>query len=173
MRYWIFVFMALLAVGCGERSEIDVAERDQKRREEFQKKEEELQQRKMLLAKQQEEMEKEEIRKREAKEELQKIKNSFSQADIDEIRELDRRIKVSEALIDQHLSPSVVFDALDEPPVVTLDNPHMSHFQQPQPHGHRAIFIAIMKISTKIIATCIVDMLFFERSALLTLLYFG
>lgn len=47
------------------------------------------------------------------KQELQDIKNSFSQSDIETLRELDRRISVSRTLIDTHLSPSVVFDALE------------------------------------------------------------
>lgn len=47
------------------------------------------------------------------KKELQDIKNSFSQGDIEALRELDRRINVSRALLDTHLSPSVVFDALE------------------------------------------------------------
>ena len=47
------------------------------------------------------------------KQELQQIKNSFSQDDINTLRELDRRIKVSQALLDAHLSPSVLFDALE------------------------------------------------------------
>lgn len=47
------------------------------------------------------------------KQELQDIKNSFSQSDIESLLELDRRINVSRALLDAHLSPSVVFDALE------------------------------------------------------------
>lgn len=47
------------------------------------------------------------------KQALQDIKNSFSQGDIEALRELDRRINVSSALLDAHLSPSVVFEALE------------------------------------------------------------
>lgn len=47
------------------------------------------------------------------KAELQAIKTSFSQSDIENLRELDRRINVANALLDQHLSPSVVFDMLE------------------------------------------------------------
>lgn len=47
------------------------------------------------------------------KQELQEIKSSFSQSDIEALRELDRRINVSQALLDAHFSPSVVFDALE------------------------------------------------------------
>jgi hypothetical protein len=47
------------------------------------------------------------------KQELQNLKNSFSQADIEALRELDRRISVSRAIMDKHLSPSVLFDALE------------------------------------------------------------
>ncbi len=45
--------------------------------------------------------------------ELKTLKDAFNQGDIAAIRELDRRIKVSKALLDTHLSPSVVFDALE------------------------------------------------------------
>ncbi len=44
---------------------------------------------------------------------LTEIKSSFSQGDIEALRELDRRIHVAKALLDQHLSPSVVFDMLE------------------------------------------------------------
>lgn len=47
------------------------------------------------------------------KSELQEKKSSFSLADIDSLRELDRRINVSRALLDAHLSPSAVFDTLE------------------------------------------------------------
>lgn len=47
------------------------------------------------------------------KKELQEIKASFSQGDIEALRELDRRITASKTLLDAHLSPSVVFDALE------------------------------------------------------------
>ena len=47
------------------------------------------------------------------KQELQNLKNSFSQSDIQALRELDRRIGVSRALMNKHLSPSVLFDALE------------------------------------------------------------
>lgn len=45
--------------------------------------------------------------------ELQNIKSSFSHDDIEALRELDRRIAISRALLDKHLSPSVLFDALE------------------------------------------------------------
>lgn len=48
------------------------------------------------------------------KQELQAQKGSFSTSDIEALRELDRRISVAQALLDRHLSPSVVFDALEE-----------------------------------------------------------
>ena len=47
------------------------------------------------------------------KQELQQLKSAFSEDDIAELRALDRRIKVTHALLDGHLSPSVVFDALE------------------------------------------------------------
>ncbi|MBI4086776.1 hypothetical protein HY416_02220 [Candidatus Kaiserbacteria bacterium] len=47
------------------------------------------------------------------KQELQNLKGSFSQEDIDAIRKLDRRIAISKLLLDKHLSPSVLFDALE------------------------------------------------------------
>ncbi len=47
------------------------------------------------------------------KAELQEIKNSFSQSDIQNIRELDRRIKVANVLLAQHLAPSMIFDMLE------------------------------------------------------------
>jgi hypothetical protein len=47
------------------------------------------------------------------KQELKDIKSSFSQSDIEALRELDRRINVANVLLNEHLSPSVVFDALE------------------------------------------------------------
>ncbi len=47
------------------------------------------------------------------KEELQALKNSFNQDDITALRALDRRINVSNVFLNQHLSPSLVFDALE------------------------------------------------------------
>lgn len=45
--------------------------------------------------------------------ELQERKNTFNAGDIQSIRELDRRITVARTLLDAHLSPSLVFDALE------------------------------------------------------------
>lgn len=47
------------------------------------------------------------------KQELADLKNTFSQSDIQNIQELDRRIEAAGALLAEHLSPSVVFDVLE------------------------------------------------------------
>ncbi len=47
------------------------------------------------------------------KQELQDIKNSFNRDDIEALRALDRRITIASSLLYGHLSPSLVFDALE------------------------------------------------------------
>ncbi len=45
--------------------------------------------------------------------ELSDIKDTFSQEDIDALRELSSRMALARSLLDAHLSPSLVFDALE------------------------------------------------------------
>lgn len=47
------------------------------------------------------------------KAELRALKNSFSEDDIMALRKLDHRINAARKLLDAHLAPSVVFDALE------------------------------------------------------------
>ena len=47
------------------------------------------------------------------KQELVEFKQTFSNEDFQSIRELDRRISTAKSLLDAHLSPSVMFDALE------------------------------------------------------------
>jgi len=50
----------------------------------------------------------------EKKEELTTLRSSFSESDIESIRTLERRLKNAKVLLDQHLSLTRVFDALED-----------------------------------------------------------
>ncbi len=50
----------------------------------------------------------------EKKKQLADLRGGFSEADIESIRMLEKRLKTAEALLDQHISLSKVFDALED-----------------------------------------------------------